>query len=115
MASSPPLIGLFQVRLIKRNYRADGSHFSSTLRDAERHQGYDPSGGAVGCRVSEADYDAWLIDIYKGDQSGSGFVDLNPNSKIPALIDYGAVKPVRILNRAPSCFTWRKARPLHSP
>jgi len=35
-ASSPPLIGLFQVRLIKRNYRADGSHFSSTLRDAER-------------------------------------------------------------------------------
>ena len=51
---------------------------------------------AVGCRVSEADYDTWLIDIYKGDQFGSGFVDLNPNSKIPALIDYGAVKPVRI-------------------
>jgi GST-like protein len=46
--------------------------------------------------VSEADYDAWRIDIYKGDQFGSGFVDLNPNSKIPALIDYGAVKPVRI-------------------
>ena len=81
-ASSPPLIGLFQVRLIKRNYRADGSHFSSTLRDAERHQGYDPSGGAVGCRVSEADYDAWLIDICRGDQFGPAFVDLNPNSKI---------------------------------
>ena len=46
--------------------------------------------------VNEADYDAWLIDIYKGDQFGSGFVDLNPNSKIPALIDYGADKPVRI-------------------
>jgi len=64
--------------------------------DAERHQGYDPSGGAVGCRVSEAVYDAWLIDIYKGDQFGSGFVDLNPNSKIPALIDYGASSPFRI-------------------
>ena len=50
--------------------------------DAERYQGYDPSGGAVGCRVSEADYDAWLIDICKGDQFGSAFVDLNPNSKI---------------------------------
>jgi glutathione S-transferase len=98
VASSPPLIGLFQVRVIKRNYRADGSHFSSTLRGrrtASRLRS-DPSGGAVGCRVSEAVYDAWLIDIYKGDQFGSGFVDLNPNSKIPALIDYGAVKPVRI-------------------
>jgi GSH-dependent disulfide-bond oxidoreductase len=69
----------------------------------------------LAARVSEADYDAWLIDIYEGDQFGSGFVDLNLNSKIPALIDYGAVKPVRILNRAPSCFTWRKVRPLHSP
>ena len=34
-----------------------------------------------------AEYDAWLIDISEGDQFGSGFVDLNPNSKIPALLD----------------------------
>lgn len=34
-----------------------------------------------------AEYDAWLIDIFKGDQFGSGFVDINPNSKIPALVD----------------------------
>ncbi|MCU0803334.1 MAG: glutathione-dependent disulfide-bond oxidoreductase [Rhodobacteraceae bacterium] len=34
-----------------------------------------------------ADYDAWLIDINKGDQFGSGFVAVNPNSKIPALMD----------------------------
>ena len=34
-----------------------------------------------------ADYDAWLIDIGEGDQFGSGFVALNPNSKIPALLD----------------------------
>lgn len=35
----------------------------------------------------EAEYDAWLINIGSGDQFGSGFVDLNPNSKIPALLD----------------------------
>jgi GST-like protein len=34
-----------------------------------------------------AEYDAWLIDIGEGDQFGSGFVELNPNSKIPALLD----------------------------
>ena len=36
-----------------------------------------------------AEYDAWLVDIGKGDQFGSGFVAVNPNSKIPALIDHG--------------------------
>jgi GSH-dependent disulfide-bond oxidoreductase len=36
---------------------------------------------------SGAEYDAWLIDISEGDQFGSGFVDINPNSKIPALLD----------------------------
>jgi GST-like protein len=36
---------------------------------------------------SGADYDAWLIDIFKGDQFGSGFTQINPNSKIPALVD----------------------------
>jgi GSH-dependent disulfide-bond oxidoreductase len=36
-----------------------------------------------------AEYDAWLIDIGKGDQFGSGFVVVNPNSKIPALMDHG--------------------------
>ncbi len=35
----------------------------------------------------DAEYDAWLIDIQEGDQFGSGFVDINPNSKIPALLD----------------------------
>src|SRR5512139_4281835 len=34
-----------------------------------------------------AEYDAWYIDIAEGDQFGSGFVELNPNSKIPALLD----------------------------
>jgi GSH-dependent disulfide-bond oxidoreductase len=43
-----------------------------------------------------AEYDAWLIDIGKGDQFGSGFVDANPNSKIPALVDRSGAKPLRI-------------------
>ena len=47
-----------------------------------------------------AEYDAWLIDIGKGDQFGSGFVAINPNSKIPALIDHGASPPQRVFESA---------------
>lgn len=43
-----------------------------------------------------AEYDAWLIRIHQGDQFGSGFVGVNPNSKIPALMDYSAARPVRV-------------------
>ena len=43
-----------------------------------------------------AEYDAWLIRIGDGDQFGSGFVEANPNSKIPALVDRGAPKPTRV-------------------
>ncbi|MCP5073821.1 MAG: glutathione-dependent disulfide-bond oxidoreductase [Rhodobacteraceae bacterium] len=45
---------------------------------------------------SGAEYDAFLIDIGEGDQFSSGFVGINPNSKIPALIDYSTPKPVRV-------------------
>jgi GST-like protein len=45
---------------------------------------------------SGAEYDAWLINIGKGDQFGSGFVDANPNSKIPALIDRSGPKSIRV-------------------
>ena len=45
---------------------------------------------------SEAEYDAWTINISDGSQFGSGFVDLNPNSKIPALLDRSGDKPIRI-------------------
>lgn len=44
----------------------------------------------------DAEYDAWLIDIGEGDQFGSGFVDINPNSKIPALMDRSGDTPVRV-------------------
>src|ERR1700690_3457031 len=43
----------------------------------------------------EAEYDAWLIKI-NGDQFGSGFVGINPNSKIPAMVDRSGPKPVRV-------------------
>ena len=45
---------------------------------------------------SGAEYDAWLIRISEGDQFGSGFVSVNPNSKIPALLDRSGDKPVRV-------------------
>jgi GSH-dependent disulfide-bond oxidoreductase len=43
-----------------------------------------------------AEYDAWLIRIGEGEQFGSGFVAVNPNSKIPALLDRSGPKPIRI-------------------
>jgi len=43
-----------------------------------------------------AEYDAWLIRIGDGDQFGSGFVAVNPNSKIPALLDRSGAKPIRV-------------------
>lgn len=63
-----------------------------------------PNGVKVGIMLEEllaaghqgAEYDAWLIRIGEGDQFGSGFVDVNPNSKIPALVDRSTVEPTRI-------------------
>jgi GST-like protein len=45
---------------------------------------------------SGAEYDAWLIKIQEGEQFGSGFVAVNPNSKIPALLDRSGPKPIRV-------------------
>ncbi len=45
---------------------------------------------------TEAEYDAWLIKIGDGDQFGSDFVDINPNSKIPALLDHSTTPPTRV-------------------
>ena len=59
---------------------------------------------------SGAEYDAWLINIGNGDQFGSGFVEINPNSKIPALLDRSA-KPARgCSSRAPSAASRREIR-----
>ncbi len=43
-----------------------------------------------------AEYDAWLINISEGEQFGSGFVSVNPNSKIPALMDHSTEAPTRL-------------------
>ena len=45
---------------------------------------------------SGAEYDAWLINIGKGEQFSSGYVAINPNSKIPVMVDHGEPKPVRV-------------------
>ena len=63
-----------------------------------------PNGQKVGIMFEEllakghkdAEYDAWPIRIGDGDQFGSGFVDVNPNSKIPALLDRSGREPVRV-------------------
>ena len=46
--------------------------------------------------ISEAEYDAWLINIMEGEQFSSGFVGANPNSKIPALVDHSTPTPTRV-------------------
>jgi GSH-dependent disulfide-bond oxidoreductase len=46
--------------------------------------------------LTGAEYDAWLIQIMRGDQFGSGFVEINPNSKIPALLDRSGPEPIRV-------------------
>ena len=47
-----------------------------------------------------AEYDAYLVNIGEGDQFSSGFVDINPNSKIPAMVDHSTDKPVRLFESA---------------
>lgn len=46
--------------------------------------------------LSGAEYDAWTIDIFNGEQFSSGYVGLNPNSKIPAMVDRGTTPPTRL-------------------
>ncbi|HET6522869.1 glutathione-dependent disulfide-bond oxidoreductase [Sphingopyxis sp.] len=46
--------------------------------------------------ISGAEYDAWIVDIRDGTQFSSGFTEINPNSKIPALLDLGGPEPIRV-------------------
>lgn len=50
----------------------------------------------LGEGIAGAEYDAWMIDIAAADQFGSGFVAINPNSKIPALLDCSGEVPIRV-------------------
>lgn len=86
---------------------AGPTHEAELLIGAHKFQLYSlatPNGVKVSVMFEElleagysgAEYDAWLIDIGKGDQFGSGFVGVNPNSKIPALLDLTGDKPLRL-------------------
>ncbi len=84
---------------------AGATHDAELPRGAHDLQLYSmatPNGVKVTVMLEElveagllADYDAWLIKI-SGDQFGSGFVGVNPNSKIPAMMDYSGAEPVRL-------------------
>ena len=105
----------------------DGSHFSSTNRPiaGATHQKPLPEGKhplqlysmgtpngvkvtilleeLLALGISGAEYDAYVINITEGDQFGSGFVDINPNSKIPALLDkqpLNAAEPIKLFESA---------------
>ena len=90
------------------NRETAGARFEATLPRGEHplqlySQG-TPNGQKVTIALEEllalghedAEYDAWLIDIGNGDQFSSGFVQINPNSKIPALVDHSGPQPVRV-------------------
>lgn len=53
---------------------------------------------------SDAEYDAWMISIGAGDQFGSGFVSVNPNSKIPAMVDYSMDPPISLFESGSMLF-----------
>ncbi len=84
-----------------------GARFERTLprgqHDLQLYSLATPNGQKVTILLEEllaagydAEYDAWLIDIAEGDQFSSGFVEVNPNSKIPALMDYRDGKAQRV-------------------
>jgi len=86
---------------------AGATHGKELPRGAHPHQLYSlatPNGVKVTVLFEEllalgrtdAEYDAWLIKIGDGDQFGSGFVEVNPNSKIPAMMDYSTKTPTRV-------------------
>lgn len=86
---------------------AGATHDKELERGKHPHQLYSlatPNGVKVTVMFEEllaaghadAEYDAWLINIGEGEQFSSGFVEINPNSKIPAMVDYSTPKPTRI-------------------
>ncbi len=67
-----------------------------SLGTPQRAEGDDHARRAARRRPCGAEYDAWPIEIGKGDQFGSGFVAINPNSKIPALLDRRSDPPLHL-------------------
>jgi GST-like protein len=96
-AASPTSTGRSPARRMTRNCRSASTRCSSIRWPR-------PNGVKVTVMLEEllaaghkgAEYDAWLINIGEGNQFGSGFVDVNPNSKIPALMDHSTPEPTRL-------------------
>ena len=92
----------------KINRPTAGAQFEKTLPVGKHpHQLYSlgtPNGVKVSVMfeellaagIKEAEYDAWLIKINEGEQFGSDFVKINPNSKIPAMVDHSASEPLAV-------------------
>ena len=94
---------------------AGATHEKELPRGKHPHQIYSlatPNGVKVTVMFEEllalgrkdAEYDAWLIKITEGDQFGSGFVSVNPNSKIPAMLDVSVDPPIRVFESASILF-----------
>ena len=95
-------------RFANINRHTAGAQSEKDLQLGDHHQQLYSLGTPNGVKVTimieellelgeaDAEYDAWLINIQEGAQFSSGFVGVNPNSKIPALLDRSGSKPVRV-------------------
>ena len=110
-AVSPPSTARWPAPRTRRSCRSGATRCSSTRSPR-------PNGVKVTLMLEEllalghagAEYDAWLIRIHDGEQFGSGFVAVNPNSKIPALMDRsGRGAGPRVSSPARSCSIWRRS------
>jgi GSH-dependent disulfide-bond oxidoreductase len=109
---TPPKVWMWNAenggKFAKTNRPIAGSTYDKELpvgkHPLQLHSQGTPNGVKVTVMLEEllalgydgAEYDAWLVNIFEGDQFGSGFVEISPNSKIPALIDRSEETPVRI-------------------
>ena len=85
--------------------------------NSQRSESHRDAGGTAGVGHHGAEYDAWLIKIGDGDQFGSGFVAINPNSKIPALVDRSGSEadPGLRVGRDPGATSRRSSAPSCRP
>ncbi|MFA3361021.1 glutathione-dependent disulfide-bond oxidoreductase [Acinetobacter baumannii] len=104
----PPQVGQWTGEKTDLNQPTSGARYEHTLpvgkHPLQLYSLATPNGQKVTILLEEllalghknAEYDAWLIKIGEGQQFGSGFVEINPNSKIPALVDHSQNPPLRV-------------------
>jgi len=105
---TPPQVWQWTGEKTDLNQPTSGSRYEHTLpvgkHPLQLYSLATPNGQKVTILLEEllalghqdAEYDAWLIKIGEGQQFGSGFVEINPNSKIPALVDHSQNPPLRV-------------------